>query len=133
MFDTVVRKQGEAVSSGRLTLTLGDVQSPLGLPFGKQAFDRVFSMNCVYFWTDLDRALTNILAALKPGGKLVLVTKFQCATVHANQPDSPFVNTSMEDVLAALARVGFADAKVVERMEAERPSDQFQVITASRS
>lgn len=42
------------------------------LPFEDQDFDRICSVNTVYFWPDIDHGLTELCRVLKPGATLVL-------------------------------------------------------------
>lgn len=51
------------------------------LDLERDAFDRAFSVHCIYFWAEPSAMLKQIFSALKPGGRLVL----------AFIPDSPLV------------------------------------------
>ena len=46
------------------------------LPFDDAKFDRVFSMEAIYYAADLPRALAEIARVLKPGGRVDLVLDF---------------------------------------------------------
>lgn len=43
------------------------------IPFGDASFDRVVSVNCIYFW-DLIKAVSEIYRVLKPGGRVVIAS-----------------------------------------------------------
>lgn len=63
------RKFARQVASGRMLLQLGDVAD---LPFGDAVFDRAFTINTIYFWSDPPRALSEIYRVLKPGGRAAI-------------------------------------------------------------
>lgn len=115
------------VDSGRLVLLRGSVESAFGLPFGAQAFDRIFAVNCVYFWQDLQRAAANLLRSLKPGGRLCLVTKFH--RIQAADP-AVFIVRDAGVVVAALQAAGFRDV-AVEDHACDDALHSFQAIVGS--
>ena len=64
-----LRRHGEAIASGRLRLEHGIVEE---LPYRDGEFDRVLSVNTVYFWRDPAVGFAEIRRVLRPGGSLVL-------------------------------------------------------------
>ena len=57
------------IGRGRLALHEGTVDR---LPFPDGAFDRVVSLNTIYFWSDAGRGLRELRRVLAPGGRLLL-------------------------------------------------------------
>ena len=51
-------------------LILGSAQE---LPFENNYFDLIYSVNTVYFWTDLEKGLSEIFSKLKAGGRFINV------------------------------------------------------------
>ena len=64
-----LRRHREAIASGRLRLEHGVVEE---LPYRDGEFDRVLSVNTVYFWRDPAEGFAAIRRVLRPGGSLVL-------------------------------------------------------------
>ncbi len=48
------------------------LSTPNALPYKDAAFDKIFSVNTLYFWANPIRFMQEITRVLKPGGKLVL-------------------------------------------------------------
>jgi ubiquinone/menaquinone biosynthesis C-methylase UbiE len=57
------------IAEGRVTIETGDVEA---LPYADRSFDRIITVNVVYFWEDLPAALEELCRVLRPGGTLVL-------------------------------------------------------------
>jgi SAM-dependent methyltransferase len=103
-----------AVARGEVEVRLGD-GATLGLE--AQAFDRIFSVHCIYFWRDLEGMLAQLAAALRPEGKLVLAFRPEGDDIPARFRDSTYRFPRSEDVEAALHRVGL-DLVQLERSSA---------------
>ena len=63
------RKFQKSIASGKMTLVEGNVTS---IPFDDASFDKVCTVNTIYFWPDPMAGLKEILRVLKPGGQLVV-------------------------------------------------------------
>ena len=57
------------IADSRLDLTQGDVAA---LPYADGSFDKVLTVNTIYFWTDPAAALNEIGRTLRPGGRIVI-------------------------------------------------------------
>ncbi|HJS31947.1 MAG TPA: class I SAM-dependent methyltransferase [Alphaproteobacteria bacterium] len=65
MLDAAAAANAGHVASGRVALRFASVDA---MPFGDATFDRVVSINCVYFWPDPGKAFAEIRRVLMPGG-----------------------------------------------------------------
>jgi arsenite methyltransferase len=115
----------EAVSAGRADFREGSVEE---LPFEASSFERVCTVNTIYFWSSLDAGFAEIRRVLSPGGRVVVgfVPKEQMD--HMGMPADIFTSRAPEDVVAALRKAGFSDVRV-ERPE---PTTPWNVIVATR-
>jgi arsenite methyltransferase len=59
----------QEIASGRLRVACADVAT---LPFADASFDKVYSVNTVFFWPDVAAGLSEIRRVLRPGGRLVI-------------------------------------------------------------
>jgi ubiquinone/menaquinone biosynthesis C-methylase UbiE len=58
-----------AIWRGRLRLHQGDAAS---LPFADASFDKVFTINSIYFWQQPAQALAELWRVMRPGGRLII-------------------------------------------------------------
>lgn len=63
------RRNARAINVGRVTLYHGDLTT---LPFADNQFDKIFTIQTLYFWSDPPRILAEIFRVLKPGARLVV-------------------------------------------------------------
>lgn len=68
MVGRVGRRLKRFAADGRLELRLGDVKK---LPWADASFDKIYTVNTVYFWDDPDAAFAEIARTLKPGGRFL--------------------------------------------------------------
>jgi SAM-dependent methyltransferase len=123
MIGTARRRNRSAIREGRVEVRRADADD---LVLEANAFDRIYSVHCIYFWKDPDCVLGRLAAALRRGGRLVLAFHPEGPGVPARFRDATYRFYTPEDVIARLARVGL-DAKVAER------SEHAVWITAERS
>ncbi|MDQ2716290.1 MAG: class I SAM-dependent methyltransferase [Chloroflexota bacterium] len=69
MLRAASRRNTRAIKAGQVALYHGDLTT---LPFADNQFDKVFSIQTLYFWPDPPRALAEISRVLKPGAILVV-------------------------------------------------------------
>lgn len=92
-----------AVGRGEVELRGGDIES-IDLPAG--AFDRIFSVNCIYFWRDTPAVLEKLAAALCPGGKLVLAFRPEGDDIPSRFRDPVYRFPQLDTVASVLEKAG---------------------------
>ncbi|WP_316827509.1 class I SAM-dependent methyltransferase [Pedobacter miscanthi] len=87
------------------------------LPFDNNRFDKIFTVNTIYFWTDPSGYLQEIRRALKLNGTLVLC--FADKTFMQNLPFTPYGFTlyEVEKVKGLLADAGFTIKNIIKKLE----------------
>mmetsp|Transcript_45863 Transcript_45863/g.143900 ORF Transcript_45863/g.143900 Transcript_45863/m.143900 type:complete len:246 (-) Transcript_45863:921-1658(-) len=93
-----------AIDEGRASVVLGDARNLTFL--GDEQVDKVFHMNCCYFWDNVEDTLKEILRVMKPGGVMLSGVKFE----QLQQWDAHPAFFKMRDekiFLKALKAVGF--------------------------
>jgi len=69
MFAAALKKNRKHINKGKVKIQLGDIEK---VPFESNCFDKVFTVNTVYFWKNPSTTISKISRILKPGGKLVI-------------------------------------------------------------
>jgi ubiquinone/menaquinone biosynthesis C-methylase UbiE len=115
-----------SATADRTDFRQGNVEA---MPFAAASFDKALTVNTVYFWTSLDAGFSEIHRVLKPGGTVVVgfLPKEWMDTMKF--PTDIFTSRAPEDLLAALARTGFTEARI------ERPNSttRWNVVVARSS
>jgi ubiquinone/menaquinone biosynthesis C-methylase UbiE len=65
MLNFVTKKSQKEIEQGKVELLLADVQR---LPFADVSIDKIYTINTVYFWQNIDKGFAEIKRVLKPDG-----------------------------------------------------------------
>jgi ubiquinone/menaquinone biosynthesis C-methylase UbiE len=103
------RRNAQTIKAGQVALRLGDLTT---LSFADNQFDKIFSIQTLYFWPDPPRALAEIFRVLKPGGVLIV-------TLSTGKID-PTETTGLEhhqlileeQVIPSMKQLGFTRADI---------------------
>lgn len=90
----------------------GDV---LRLPFADASFDRVLTVNTIYYWPDLSAPLREIARVLKPGGRLALAFRSPATLWVLTATWDKFRRYEPEEVAEAMRKAGFRLVRVVHQ------------------
>lgn len=112
----------EHVAAGRLVVSTGEVEA---LPLDDASVDRVLTVNTVYFWPDLARALGEVHRVLAPGGRIVIGIR-DGSVMQQVSPDV-FTLRTPDEITTALGAAGFAEVDVQSA-----PDGATHLITAVR-
>ena len=127
-YDMVKRAKKEfakAISSKRAEFYEGNVEA---LPLASASFDKVCTVNTVYFWASLDMAFEEIHRVLTPGGRLVVGFLPKDRMDLMDLPTDIFTARTVEEVVAVLERTGFHGVRV----ERAQPTTPWAVVVAIR-
>lgn len=95
----------EHIDAGRVKLVHGDF---ITAPYSDDTFDTVCSTHTIYFWSDLEHALSRMFSILKFGGQAVLGFD-DMSRSKGKKPDMEVFNFVTEaSVRQALQNVGFS-------------------------
>jgi len=114
-----------AVKSGRARFLEGSVEA---IPFPAAAFEKVCTVNTIYFWRSLDAGFAEIHRVLAPGGRVVIGFLPKEWMDRLGHPSDIFTSRTADAGVAALTNAGFKDVHV-ERPE---PATRWNVIVATR-
>jgi SAM-dependent methyltransferase len=103
----------EAIASGRAVFREGVVEA---IPFGDSTFEKVMTVNTVYFWKSLDRCFDEIYRVLTPEGRVFVGLLPKEFMDRMGMPKDIFTPRTVNEIVAALKRKGFDDVRI-ERPE----------------
>jgi arsenite methyltransferase len=119
------RRFAAAVKAGRAEFRDGLVEA---LPFGAAMFDKVCTVNTIYFWISLDVGFAEIYRVLKDGGRMVVGFLPKERMDRMGMPKDIFTTRAPSDVIAAVQRAGFRSIQI----ERPTPDTAWNVLVATR-
>lgn len=111
------RRFRQEIASGRLRVQLGDIAA---LPFASANFDRVFTINTIYFWPDTVQGLREIRRVLKPGGLAVIALRSRENMERVSFTQHGFRLFAPSEVPPLMQQAGFTDVKVTHERQGTR-------------
>jgi ubiquinone/menaquinone biosynthesis C-methylase UbiE len=111
MLRTATVRNYRFIDDGRMMLSLADA---LNTGFADSFFDKVYTVNTVYFWQDLDAGLAEIWRILKPGGVFVNAVYTKEFLEQLPVTKYGYAKYTLEQFTEAGTRTGFTmDARTV--------------------
>ena len=101
------------------------------LPFMCHSFDKVFSVNTIYFWEDTTKVFNEIKKVLKPEGKLIIAIRPESVMSVYPFAAYGFRMFSKDALVGLFESIGFHVTDVVERDEPEQELNGNKIRTAS--
>lgn len=104
------------VDKKRADFVLGDVSS---LPFPDKSFNKIFTVNTIYFWKDNATVFKEFRRILKPGGILIIAIRPKRQMKNYPFTKYGFTMYSNSDLKEMLIANGFGVRKAQENYEAD--------------
>lgn len=105
----------EWIEKKQADFILSDVSN---LPFAANSFNKIFTVNTIYFWDDTTKVLSELKRVLQPGGKLIIALRPKHQTEKYPFTKYGFTLYSRENVIDLLTANDF---NVVESFENNEP------------
>jgi arsenite methyltransferase len=119
------RKFARARAGSRAAFHEGEVEA---LPFDASSFEKVITVNTVYFWKSLDQGFRECHRVLASTGLLVVGFLPKDRMDRMGMPVDIFTSRTPEQLIAAIETAGFADVRV-EKPQTNTP---WMAIVAAR-
>lgn len=105
MVEDAIFYNSKLIESKKITIEQGD---SLNLNFGNNFFDKICSVNTVYFWVDPIKYLTEIWRVLKPGGEVYVSFRSKATLQKDNLPGNYFSLYEVEEIYSFAKKAGFS-------------------------
>lgn len=111
MVDVASKRNEVAIKAARVDLQTGDAGF---LPYANRAFNKVFSIHCVYFWASPVRALREFRRVLAPGGiaAITILPRDRWLARKTEPPADLFTLYNACEVAVLLEQAGFDNVRI---------------------
>lgn len=99
------------IEQGQLIIRKGDFRS---LPYPDNSFDKICTVNTLYFWTEPETLLEEMRRVLKPGGLLVIGFRDREQMETLELSEDVFTTYSKAEVIELMEGAGFSKVSVQE-------------------
>ena len=100
------------ILSGKVKLQKGESSA---LPYNNESFDKLCSINTLYFWKEPDKYFREMFRVLKHRGKIVIGFRDDKQMSSLNLSKDIFNSYSLDEVTSLLSNSGFSDTHIVEK------------------
>ncbi|RAW00601.1 class I SAM-dependent methyltransferase [Pseudochryseolinea flava] len=114
MVEAATKLNAKRVDTSQASFHLGDAAH---LPFVDNSFDKVFTVNTIYFWHHAVDELGEILRVMKPGAKLVVGIRSKASMQNLPMVQYGFKLYDAYELECALTDAGFCAVKVMKEEE----------------
>jgi len=111
MVQVAAKRNAAALNAGRVDLRQGEVSA---LPFSDEAFDKAYTIHCIYFWAKPLDALREVRRVLKAGGLLAvtILPREEWSKKAPPVPPDIFTLYSGDEVAQLLVKAGYREVRV---------------------
>lgn len=118
------RRFRREIANGRVRVQLGDIAA---LPFASATFDRVLTINTIYFWPDTVQGFGEMRRVLKPGGLAVIALRSRENMERVSFTQHGFRLFSPPEIPLLMQQAGFTNVELTH----ERQGTRFDEVLVS--
>ena len=104
MIQEASKVNDDLIKSGQVKFIHASIDS---LPFADNSFDKVISINTIYFWPELKKNLLELKRVLKPNGQLLLAYRSKEYLDQTDIADHGFNKYHPDEIIELLEHSGF--------------------------
>lgn len=114
MLHISLKRNASAICKGNMQLSQGDVAA---LPFEDNSFDKIYTVNTLYFWKDVNKGMQEIKRIMKEHALFVIVGHYRHYLEKLPMTKFHFKNYSVQEIESLLTLHGFI---LIENISIER-------------
>ena len=119
MVEEACKLNKQLIENGQVTFLLASAEK---LPFNHETFDKVFTVNTIYFWDNQALILSEIHRVLKQNGQITIAIRPKSVMEHYPFVKFGFTMFTKEDLINLLNRNNF---KVIDTLEKDEPVQEI--------
>ena len=112
MLNQASKVNRQYISTGIVKLQKGECSN---LPYSNESFNKLCSVNTLYFLSEPDKCFMEIFRVLKHGGKVVIGFRDDKQMNHLNLNRDIFNIYSLDETVELLTNSGFSNAQIVKK------------------
>jgi ubiquinone/menaquinone biosynthesis C-methylase UbiE len=121
MVSVASKRNAEAIAAGTVKLVTGQADE---MPFDNGQFDKVYAINVIYLWPELQRTLGEVTRVLKKGGKLILYLAPKTTMGQMGLDKLEFFTMHMsEEVEAVVVDLGYSHVAIERKNLSDGPAE----------
>lgn len=109
MVKLAIKRNQSLIREGRVSIQQGEIEA---LPYPDAMFNKIFTVNTIYFWSDPQQALRQVYRVLKPGGLFVIGFRDRAMMKKVDPTKHQFSLYTAGEVEEMLTAAGFKDVEV---------------------
>lgn len=117
MVEEASKLNEDFIKAGRATFCLANANH---LPFANERFNKVFSVNTIYFWNDPSLILSEFWRVLKPKGQIIISLRPKSVMEHYPFAKYGFNMFTEDDLIDLLSKNNFRVMSTIEKDEPEQ-------------
>ena len=100
------------IARGRVRLQRGNCNA---MPYSDESFDKVCTVNTIYFWGNPNKTFEEIFRVIKSGGKLVVGFRDKDQMKDLPLSQDVFSYYTTDEVKTFLSNAGFTDVQIMDK------------------
>lgn len=111
MLEAAMKRNLEMIKNKKMFLSLSDI---VNMEFKDSMFDFIYTVNTVYFWSDLKKGYSEVYRTLKAGGAFANVFYTKAWLDKLSYTKYDFTKYSQNELLNEIKKMGFSKVELIE-------------------